>query len=71
MSKIERGGGIEGGVEEAELFEVPLRPDYSKSPQGRIILSPLKAGLFEVPSRSDYSKSPQGRIILSPIILNI
>ena len=31
------------------------RPNYSKSPQGRIILSPPKAGLFQVSLRPDYS----------------
>ena len=33
-----------------------LKPDYSKSPQGQIILSPPKF---------DISKSPEGRSILS------
>ena len=36
-----RGGG--GG----------LRPDYSKSPEGRIILSPIRIGLFQLESRED------------------
>ena len=34
------------GAPGAERGGVPPRPNYSKSPQGRIILSPPKAELF-------------------------
>ena len=59
------GGGCGGGVQEAGgriilrppragLFQVPLRPDYSKSPQSRIILSPPEARSFWVCSKFGF-----------------
>ena len=52
-----REGGQGGGGPEAGLFYVPLRPDYSKSSQGRIILSPPKARNFWVCLKFGFVRS--------------
>ena len=52
--RVKNREGEGGGEAKAELLLVPQRPNYSKSPQGRIILSPPKARNFWLCSKFGF-----------------